>query len=244
MVAAAKSGCSRRARGQRAEDLARDRSSICVHAVHHVAERAAVAVGEGERRVADRRRRDAPGSNGTALERGPRVSISVPAYTLSPTAGRGHRQPPRPAGEVVGEPGREHDVALVREVDAPSRIRSLRARSTTVPSDTLRVIGSPVGRGEHRRAGIEHAGAAGRDRAIALELVDRLAGRREPRRRHTGVAAPGLPPVVGNGRAVACSSARTCAGVSAGCADSISATVPATSGAEKLVPTDVLKLSV
>ena len=38
--------------------------------------------------------------------------------------------------------------------------------------------------------------------------------------------------------------ARTCAGVSDGCTDSISAAVPATSGAEKLVPSDGLKLSV
>ena len=55
---------------------------------------------------------------------------------------------------------------------------------------------------------------------------------------------PAVPPVVGNGRAVDCSFALTCAGVSDGCTDSISATVPATSGAEKLVPSEVSKLSV
>jgi hypothetical protein len=50
--------------------------------------------------------------------------------------------------------------------------------------------------------------------------------------------------VVGNGRAVAFSSTATCPGFNAGCADSINAAVPATSGAEKLVPSDALKLSV
>ena len=35
----------------------------------------------------------------------------------------------------------------------------------------------------------------------------------------------------------------TCAGVSDGCTDSMSAAVPATSGAEKLVPSEVSKLS-
>ena len=48
---------------------------------------------------------------------------------------------------------------------------------------------------------------------------------------------------VGNGRAVASSAAMTCAGVSVGCTETISATVPATSGAEKLVPTEAWKLS-
>ena len=50
------------------------------------------------------------------------------------------------------------------------------------------------------------------------------------RRRWSGTAAPSL-----------CSLARTCAGVSVGCTDSISAAVPATSGAEKLVPSDACR---
>src|SRR5258705_215476 len=56
-------------------------------------------------------------------------------------------------------------------------------------------------------------------------------------------SSPVSPPEVGNGRAVACSRSRTMAGDSDGCADNMSAAVPATSGAEKLVPTDALKLS-
>ena len=48
----------------------------------------------------------------------------------------------------------------------------------------------------------------------------------------------------GNGRAEDLISAVTLPGLNAGCADSISAAVPATSGAEKLVPSDQLKLSV
>ena len=54
--------------------------------------------------------------------------------------------------------------------------------------------------------------------------------------RHCGTV--GSAPAAGNGRAVACNWLRTWAGVSAGLADSISATVPATSGVEKLVPTE------
>jgi len=52
------------------------------------------------------------------------------------------------------------------------------------------------------------------------------------------------PPVVGNGRVVACSTCLTRCGVSAGCTESISAAVPDTNGAAKLVPTEYLKLSV
>jgi hypothetical protein len=48
----------------------------------------------------------------------------------------------------------------------------------------------------------------------------------------------------GKARAVLRRIASIATGVSAGCADSISATVPDTSGAEKLVPSDALKLSV
>jgi hypothetical protein len=55
---------------------------------------------------------------------------------------------------------------------------------------------------------------------------------------------PALPPVVGNGRALACSLALTCAGVSDGFAESMRPTVPATSGDEKLVPSEVSKPSV
>ena len=51
-------------------------------------------------------------------------------------------------------------------------------------------------------------------------------------------------PSAGNGRAVACSSCVTCCGVISGCTDRTSAATPATRGAEKLVPTEVLKLSV
>jgi hypothetical protein len=56
----------------------------------------------------------------------------------------------------------------------------------------------------------------------------------------TGVPSPLSPPVVGNGRAVACNSSLAWYGVSVGWADSISPTVPATSGTEKLVPSDAL----
>jgi hypothetical protein len=58
------------------------------------------------------------------------------------------------------------------------------------------------------------------------------------------IGMPKVPPVAGNGRAVDCSFDFTCAGVSDGCAESINATVPETSGAEKLVPSDASKLSV
>ena len=75
-------------------------------------------------------------------------------------------------------------------------------------------------------------------RAVALDL------RPSCRCGATQAGVLAVPPVVGNGRAVACNVALTWAGVSDGCADSISATVPETSGAEKLVPIDVLKLSV
>ena len=85
--------------------------------------------------------------------------------------------------------------------------------------------------------GVEHAGAARRRRAVALELVD-AGGRR------THATVPAVPPVVGNGRALDCSFALTCAGVSDGFAESMSAAVPATSGAEKLVPSEASKLSV
>ena len=47
-------------------------------------------------------------------------------------------------------------------------------------------------------------------------------------------------PELGNVRALLLSKLITCAGVSAGLADSISPTVPATSGEEKLVPSDAL----
>ena len=50
--------------------------------------------------------------------------------------------------------------------------------------------------------------------------------------------------MVGNGRAVACSALRTWVGVSAGWDENIKPTVPATSGDEKLVPTEMRKLSV
>jgi hypothetical protein len=48
----------------------------------------------------------------------------------------------------------------------------------------------------------------------------------------------------GNGRAVACSSSLTCCGVIVGRAEIVRAATAATSGAEKLVPTETLKLSV
>jgi hypothetical protein len=47
---------------------------------------------------------------------------------------------------------------------------------------------------------------------------------------------PAAAPVAGKGRAVLLSAASTCAGVSVGLAEIISAAVPATSGDEKLVP--------
>jgi hypothetical protein len=55
---------------------------------------------------------------------------------------------------------------------------------------------------------------------------------------------PSSAPDVGNGRAVDCSSPRTAVGVNPGCTERINAAVPATSGDEKLVPTDALKASV
>ena len=50
--------------------------------------------------------------------------------------------------------------------------------------------------------------------------------------------------LVGKARALDFSFALTCAGVSEGCTESIRATVPDTSGAEKLVPSDASKASV
>src|SRR5262245_26325178 len=47
----------------------------------------------------------------------------------------------------------------------------------------------------------------------------------------------------GNGRAVAWSNSLTCDGVRVRCRERARAATPATSGVEKLVPTDVLKLS-
>jgi len=58
------------------------------------------------------------------------------------------------------------------------------------------------------------------------------------------VVVSSAAPLVGKGRAVACSMDLTMDGVSMGWADSIKATVPATKGAEKLVPTLALKESV
>ena len=52
---------------------------------------------------------------------------------------------------------------------------------------------------------------------------------------------PAVPPVVGNGRALARSRSRMRDGGVSGLAESISAAAPLTSGAEKLVPT--LKLN-
>lgn len=69
-----------------------------------------------------------------------------------------------------------------------------------------------------------------------------------PRRVYCGgvqeAEAPPPFPGAGKGRAVAWSSCFTCGGVSRGSTDRASATTPATRGAEKLVPTEVLKLSV
>src|SRR5215470_5818701 len=50
-------------------------------------------------------------------------------------------------------------------------------------------------------------------------------------------------PVVGNGRAVRWSRSFTCAGVKARSRDRARAATPATSGVAKLVPTEMLKLS-
>jgi hypothetical protein len=60
----------------------------------------------------------------------------------------------------------------------------------------------------------------------------------------TGVPSPLSPPVVGNAFDVACSTWRSRGGVSDGWTESMSAATPETSGAEKLVPSEVLKLSV
>ena len=59
----------------------------------------------------------------------------------------------------------------------------------------------------------------------------------------TTLPSPLSPPVVGKGRAHCCSQLRISAGVEPGRTDSISAAVPETSGAEKLVPTVIWKLS-
>ena len=53
-----------------------------------------------------------------------------------------------------------------------------------------------------------------------------------------------IAPVVGNIRAVACKVSLICTGASAGLTESISATVPLTSGLEKLVPSERSVLSV
>ena len=51
------------------------------------------------------------------------------------------------------------------------------------------------------------------------------------------VCDPGSPPLVGKARALVRSALVTWAGLRSGLAESINATVPATSGDEKLVPT-------
>jgi PiT family inorganic phosphate transporter len=58
------------------------------------------------------------------------------------------------------------------------------------------------------------------------------------------IISPVVGTVVGNAREVPCRIVRTCAGVSEGRAESIRATVPATSGDEKLVPMVMLYASV
>ena len=59
---------------------------------------------------------------------------------------------------------------------------------------------------------------------------------------HAGTPVASL--AVGKGLAVACSNCLACCEVIPGCADIMSARVPVTSGAEKLVPSEALKLSV
>ena len=112
------------------------------------------------------------------------------------------------------------------------------------------------GRGErHRLAG---GGRRGRRRARACTPMAaataarrRACRRRRSRwcsstelvdgRRGAGCGVPALPPVVGKARAVACSIERTSRRSSDGLTESISAAVPATSGAEKLVPSGAVE---
>ena len=101
-------------------------------------------------------------------------------------------------------------------------------------------------RRDHRRTGVQHAGAAGRGGAVALQLIDRrgpvVLGHRALGQR---VDFPGVARRTSGtlARWIATGS-RTADGDNAGCAENIKATVPATNGAEKLVPTDALKASV
>ena len=98
-------------------------------------------------------------------------------------------------------------------------------------------------RRSHRRAGVQHAGAAEGGGAVALQL---LARRRARGTAATGVGSSAVVATAGRERprAVACSAAAHLGRRQRGCADSISAAVPATSGDEKLVPTLTSKLSV
>ena len=121
-----------------------------------------------------------------------------------------------------------------RRLRRGERERACRPPAATA-STSMRTIGS-LRRRRHRRRRVEHAGAAGGGGAVALDLVACWSGARQAGR-------AGAPRREGARRRAAASAAPRRA-TDPGRTDSISAAVPATSGAEKLVPSVALKASV
>ncbi len=137
-------------RGQRAEHLPRDRLALR-DAVHRIGEHAVARIREPDRRVADRRRNDGIGVERHRVEGGSLRAIERARERVRARRVRRHRQPPRLAVRVVREPGREDDVALMREVDAPARF-GLRGEIPPQP-------GVIRGRCARRRVGVDHRDA-------------------------------------------------------------------------------------
>ena len=107
-----------------------------------IGEAAVVGVGEGERATADQAARHLHRIEGHGAERGTvglhqlaRIGIGIARALVG-----GHRQPPFLAAGIVGEPGGEDRVALMRDVESPSRFRSGRH-----PPQTLVIEGQPAG---------------------------------------------------------------------------------------------------
>src|SRR6185437_10095066 len=112
----------------RGEDFAGDGLALR-NAADRVVERSAVAIGKTQRRTAD----DGAAGASRAADRGERNRIErrpagepdqVPAVCARSGLGQRRYQPHRRAVVVERVPGRENRVVLVREVDAPARLRT------------------------------------------------------------------------------------------------------------------------
>ena len=120
------SGVGRRARllvaqgaRRRGEQLSGDRLGLC-HSVHRVGKRRRIPVREAERRRADDRSRHRLGGERHRAEGRATGPDQVAAVGSRCRLRCRHRQPRRLAVRIVGEPGDEDRVALVRHVDAPA----------------------------------------------------------------------------------------------------------------------------